>query len=350
MTNDPTSQAPSNPPAADTASVGEPARRPRLLVVDDQPINIQVLYQAFSSDHQIFMATSGEQALTLCAAKQPDLVLLDVVMPGMDGHEVCRRLKANPATRDIPVIFVTAHNDEAAETLGLEIGAADFITKPINPKIVRARVRTQLTLKTQTDSLRKWVYADGLTGAFSRSHFEERLAIEWARAVRNDTALSVVLLDLDFFKRYNERYGHEAGDECLRRVANCFKATLKRPADLLARFGGDEFACLLPETDLTGALAVAGELSAAAHALQIACAEAPDAAMVTISLGVGCKPMRGHRPLVGADAGAALGGFELLIGAAAAQLQLAKSGGRDRACGDELAAWKDATAVSPPMP
>ena len=113
-------------------------RRPRLLVVDDQPVNIQVLYQAFSADHQVIMATSGDQALALCAAQQPDLVLLDVVMPGMDGHEVCRRLKADAATRDIPVIFVTAHSDEAAEALGLELGAVDFISKPINPKIVRA--------------------------------------------------------------------------------------------------------------------------------------------------------------------------------------------------------------------
>jgi len=131
-------------------------RRPRLLVVDDQPVNVHALHQTFSADHDVLMATSGEQALALCASEQPDLVLLDVVMPGMDGHEVCRRLKAAAATCDIPVIFVSAYNDEAAETLGLELGAVDFISKPINPKIARARVKTHLTLKAQSDLLRDY--------------------------------------------------------------------------------------------------------------------------------------------------------------------------------------------------
>ena len=205
-------------PAAPTAPdppIGAGVRLPRLLVVDDQPANIQALYQTFAADHQVLMATSGAQALALCASQQPDLVLLDVVMPGMDGFEVCRRMRADEALRDIPVIFVTAHNDEAAETLGLELGAVDFISKPINPKIVRARVKTHLTLKAQSDLLRQWVYLDGLTGVHNRRYFEERLATEWARAVRNRTDLSAVLIDVDFFKRYNDHYGHQAGDECL---------------------------------------------------------------------------------------------------------------------------------------
>jgi PleD family two-component response regulator len=201
---------------------GEP-RPPRLLVVDDQPVNIQALYQAFAADHQVLMATNGPQALALCTSKQPDLVLLDVVMPGMDGYEVCRQLQADPATRDIPVIFVTAHNDEVAETRGLEVGAVDFISKPINPKIVRARVKTHLTLKAHSDLLRQWVYLDGLTGVRNRRFFDQQLASEWARSQRNGSALSVVLLDVDFFKRYNDRYGHQAGDDCLRRVAACMR-------------------------------------------------------------------------------------------------------------------------------
>ena len=174
----------------------EPPRRPRLLVVDDQPVNIQTLYQAFHADHQVLMATSGEQALKLAQAQLPDLVLLDVVMPGLDGHVVCQRLKADPATRDIPVIFVTAHDDEAAETLGLALGAVDFIRKPINPNIVRARVKTHLTLKAQSDLLRQWVYLDGLTGVANRRAFDERLASECLRAARNGSALSVVLLEI----------------------------------------------------------------------------------------------------------------------------------------------------------
>jgi len=299
-------------------------RRPRLLVVDDQPVNIQALYQAFATDHQVFMATGGEQALALCASKQPDLVLLDVVMPGMDGYEVCRRMKAEDATRDIPVIFVTAHSDEAAETRGLEVGAVDFISKPINPTIVRARVRTHLTLKAQSDLLRQWVYVDGLTGVHNRRYFDEHLAAEWGRAVRAGTALSVVMIDVDFFKRYNDHYGHQAGDDCLRRVAAALKSGIKRPGDLLARYGGEEFVCLLPDTPLAGALELARQLGAAVHELQIEHVDSAAAPVVTVSLGVCCK----REDAVGAPAA--------FVREADAQLYIAKSGGRHRACGVEM--------------
>lgn len=299
-------------------------RRPRLLVVDDQPVNIQALYQTFASDHQVLMATSGQQALDVCASKRPDLVLLDVEMPGMDGYEVCRRLKAEESTRDIPIIFVTAHNDEAAETCGLEAGAVDFISKPINPAIVRARVKTHLTLKTQSDLLRKWVYIDGLTGVHNRRYFDERLEVEWARAVRGGTPLSVVLLDVDFFKRYNDRYGHPAGDECLRRVAATLQACIRRPADLVARYGGEEFVCLLPDTHLAGAMKIAADIGQQVYAQQIEHADSSVVPVITVSLGACSK----HPDSTGSAAG--------LLRGADAQLYLAKTQGRHRACGAEL--------------
>jgi len=303
--------------------VSTPAH-PVLLVVDDQPINIQALYQAFSADHQVLMATSGAQALALCAARQPDLVLLDVVMPGMDGHEVCRRMKADEALRDIPVIFVTAHSDEAAETLGLELGAVDFISKPINPRIVRARVKTHLTLKAQSDLLRNWVYLDGLTGVHNRRYFEERLASEWARAARSGAALSTVLIDVDFFKRFNDHYGHQAGDDCLRRVAACLRASLKRPADLVARYGGEEFVCLLPETSADGALMLARQLGQEVQALAIEHAHSDVAPHVTVSLGV-CTGL--------ATPGSSAAEF---VRQADAQLYSAKLQGRNRSNGVAL--------------
>ena len=321
-----------------SALLPPPERPPRLLVVDDQPVNIQALYQAFAADHQVLMATRGEQALAMCLAQQPDLVLLDVVMPGMDGHEVCRRLKADAATRDIPVIFVTAHNDEAAETLGLELGAVDFISKPINPKIVRARVRTHLTLKAQSDLLRQWVYIDGLTGVHNRRHFDERLTAEWGRARRNHSALSVVLLDVDLFKRYNDRYGHQAGDDCLRRVAAALRDGLRRPGDLIARYGGEEFVCLLPDTALPGALFLAQQLGAAVQALQIEHGDSTVAPVVTVSLGV-CAltaSVPGSTPASAPDS--AIHSAAALLREADAQLYKAKSEGRDRACGVELRA------------
>lgn len=303
---------------------GRPPHRPRLLVVDDRPINIQALYQAFSADHQVLMATDGEQALALCANQQPDLVLLDVMMPGMDGHEVCRRLKADPATRDIPIIFVTAHSDEAAETLGLELGAADFISKPINPKIVRARVRTHLTLKAQSDLLRQWVYIDCLTGLHNRRHFDEQLASEWGRAVRNRAALSVVLIDVDFFKRYNDRYGHQTGDDCLRQIAATLKASVNRPGDLVARYGGEEFVCVLPDTGLAGAIQFAEQLGRQVFERQIEHADSAAAPVITVSLGVCSKREDAH------------GSAAALLRGADAQLYLAKERGRHRACGAAL--------------
>ncbi len=306
------------------ATSGQTQPRPKLLVVDDQPINIQALYQAFSADHQVFMATSGEQALALCASKQPDLVLLDVMMPGMDGHEVCRRLKADPATRNLPVIFVTAHNNEAAETLGLELGAVDFISKPINPKIVRARVKTHLTLKAQSDLLREWVYIDGLTGAYNRRHFGERLAAEWGRAARHNTVLSLVLLDVDFFKRYNDRYGHQAGDDCLRRVAAVLKACVKRSCDLVARYGGEEFVCMLPDTEHPGAIQVAKRIGQDIFAQQIVHADSSVAPVITVSLGV-CSRRKD-----------APGSAATLLHGADAQLYAAKERGRHQVCGAEL--------------
>lgn len=296
-------------------------RLPRLLVVDDQPANIQAVYQTFSADHQVLMATGGEQALKVAAAKQPDLILLDVVMPGMDGHEVCRRLKADPATRDIPVIFVTAHSDEDAETQGLALGAVDFISKPINPPIVRARVKTHLTLKAQADLLRQWVYVDGLTGVRNRRSFDEQLASEWGRATREGSALSVVMLDVDYFKRYNDHYGHQAGDACLRSVATCLRQAVKRPGDLVTRYGGEEFACLLPNTPLEGAMTLARELGAGVEALGLPHAASSVSPVVTVSLGVGTLQ------------GDAAGSAEALLRAADAELYRAKASGRNLACG-----------------
>jgi diguanylate cyclase (GGDEF)-like protein len=298
----------------------QPNRWPRLLVVDDQPINIQALYQVFSPDHQVFMATSGPQALQVCRDKQPDLVLLDVVMPGMDGYEVCAQLKADSALRDIPVIFVTAHNDEAAETHGLDVGAVDFISKPINPRVVRARVKTHVTLKQQSDLMRQMVFIDGLTGVFNRRYFDERLASEWRRAQRNKSPLSLIMIDVDFFKRYNDRYGHQAGDDCLRQVAAALRAQLKRPGDIVARYGGEEFACLLTETDLPGTVEVARKLEQAVRDLRIAHAVSDVAEVVTTSLGAATR-----YPDMPSD-------WASLLALADEQLYAAKSSGRGRAC------------------
>ena len=296
------------------------SRRCRILVVDDHPSNVQALYQALQADHQVLVATNGEQALALCEAKQPDLVLLDVVMPGIDGYEVCARLKAGSNTRHIPVIFVTSRDDEEAETRGLGIGAADFITKPINPAIVRARVTTQLTLKAQSDLLRQLVFTDGLTGVPNRRCFDEKLSEEWQRSRRNGSSLSLAIIDVDFFKRYNDLHGHQAGDACLRQVAQALAATLKRPADMLARYGGEEFACILPETNSEGAFEVATQLEACVRAEQIPHGDSAVNNNVTVSVGVATREGNGNDTIV------------QLLGDADRQLYRAKVEGRGKAC------------------
>lgn len=286
-------------------------RRPRLLIVDDQPVNIQALHRVFAGDCQVLMATEGARALQLCRDRQPDLLLLDVQMPGMDGHELCAELKADPLLRAIPVIFVTAQDRPEDETRALDAGAADFITKPFNPTVVRARVRTQLTLKAQADLLRELAFIDGLTGVHNRRHFDERFIAESRRAQRSRSPLAIVLADVDHFKRYNDALGHLAGDDCLRRVAAALRACLRRPTDLLARYGGEEFVALLPDTDLAGAIGVAQLMEDTVRALAL-----PHPGVegcVTISLGVS----------------AAIDGAGL-VEAADRALYLAKAAGRGR--------------------
>jgi diguanylate cyclase (GGDEF)-like protein len=308
------------------AMLGSSHGKPKLLVVDDQPINIQVMHQVFGGDYQVFMATSGTQALSICQTNPPDLVLLDIVMPGMDGFEVCTELKANDATCNIPVIFVTAHTDAAQETHGLSLGAVDFIAKPVNPAVVRARVKTQLTLKFQSDLLRKLVFLDGLSGVFNRRYFDQQLGVEWARSTRSSSPLSAIMIDVDHFKLYNDHYGHQAGDDCLRQIAMALKACLKRPADLVARYGGEEFGCILPDTAFDDAMGLANEMERKVRALGIPHEASSVARVVTVSVGVATRTVDSVDDAVA------------MIGLADAQLYDAKQSGRGRVCGAQLQA------------
>jgi diguanylate cyclase (GGDEF)-like protein len=304
--------------------------KPKLLVVDDQHINIQVMHQIFGGDYQVFMATCGTQALAICQNNPPDLVLLDIVMPGMDGFEVCTHLKMNDATCNIPVIFVTAHTDPVQETHGLSLGAVDFIAKPVKPAVVRARVKTHLTLKFQSDLLRKLVFLDGLSGVFNRRYFDQQLGVEWARSTRSSSPLSAIMIDVDHFKLFNDHYGHQAGDDCLHQIAVTLKTCLKRPGDLVARYGGEEFACILPETSFNDAMSLANELERKVRALSIPHAHSSVTGVITVSVGVATRNIDSNE-----DAAA-------LIGLADTQLYDAKQSGRGRVCGAQLGAARAA--------
>ena len=262
-------------------------RKQIVLIVDDMTANIEVLDGVLGEEYEILFATNGKDAVEIATDNQPDIILLDVVMPDMDGYEVCARLKANHQTQDIPVIFITAMNQEEEESKGLNAGGIDYITKPIRPSIVKARVRNHLELKRYRDHLKELSSLDGLTGIANRRKFNEWLDHEWRRARRNQTPIALLIMDIDYFKPYNDHYGHIAGDDCLKRVAEILKETARRPADLLARYGGEEFVLLLPETDRAGALRVAEQFRQRMRIANISHEFSHAAPYVTLSIGIG---------------------------------------------------------------
>lgn len=261
------------------------AANTKILIVDDEPLNIEVLSETIEELGDVLFATSGQAAIDLCVAQKPDIILLDVMMPEMDGYEVCKQLKALPETKDIPVIFATALSDEADEAKGFEIGAIDYVTKPISAPIVIARVRNHLELKRYRDYLEKIAFIDGLTSIPNRRRFDEHYQSEWQRGVRREGALAVLLLDIDFFKPFNDNYGHQAGDDCLVQVAQALASSVHRPGDLVARYGGEEFVCVLPDTDLAGAEIIANTLRKSVSALKVPHGFSGVRDHVTVSIG-----------------------------------------------------------------
>ena len=259
---------------------------PIILAIDDTPANLMVLRKALGDEFDLQFATSGQTGLALAIESPPDLILLDVMMPDMDGYETCHRLLADPTTRDIPIIFITAQNSPDDETRGLEAGVVDFISKPVNPSVLRARVRTHLKIKRMADQLRSMVMIDGLTLIANRRCLDETLESEWRACQRDSKPLAIAMIDIDHFKRLNDRYGHQSGDACLIAVASALKACFGRSHDLIARYGGEEFLCLFPGTDLAGARRKAEELRRSVQVLSIPNEGASATPVVTISIGV----------------------------------------------------------------
>ena len=291
----------------------------KILIVDDERFNINVLNGLLSTEYKIMAATSGQQALKAARSKnQPKLILLDIMMPEMDGYEVCRQLKADEATRDIPVIFVTTMDQDDDEAKGFELGAVDYITKPIKPAIVLARVKTHMELKKQRDFLAEFSSIDGLTGIANRRRFDDYLAQEWQRSLRYQTSMSLIMMDIDHFKQSNDNYGHAAGDDCLKQVAHAISTAIKQPQDMAARFGGEEFVCVLPDTNSDGLQIVGDQIFAAVSELKIPHAFSTAAGILTLSLGgVSLKPEHNTSP-------------QTIIEAADNLLYRAKKAGRNR--------------------
>ncbi|BAP45765.1 diguanylate cyclase [Pseudomonas sp. StFLB209] len=258
---------------------------PSLLIVDDDISAIRVLSKILHGLGQIRFATGGTQALKMIQQMRPDLILLDAEMPDLGGFEVCEAIKADPLLKDVPVIFITSHTEARVEEAGLALGAVDFIGKPVQPAIVTARVKTHLRLKIAIDQLSLLAQTDGLTGLANRRFLDQNIEREWSRARRNQEAFSLLMLDIDFFKRYNDCYGHLQGDECLIAVAHAVKACVQRSTDLVARYGGEEFAVLVPGTGAQGACQLGEEIVQHVRA-QNRPHETSDYGRVTVSVGV----------------------------------------------------------------
>ena len=261
--------------------------QPVLLIVDDEPGNIEILASILDDQYEVRFAICGLDALAAMKdGPKPDLILLDVMLPDMDGYSVCERIKEDPECADIPVIFVTSLGNPEQEEKGFAVGGADYIVKPFRILSIKARIRNQLEMKRTRELLQRLAITDSLTGLANRRHFDEALKQETQRLQRQGGQLSLVLIDVDFFKRYNDHYGHPAGDECLRHIASVIALELRRPADLTARIGGEEFACLLPETTLDGAFIVADRIRQTVLGLKMPHQTSAISEYVTVSVGI----------------------------------------------------------------
>lgn len=263
-----------------------PATQASILVIDDSEAVVELLTLLLADMAKVSSASDGTTGLALAIKSQPDLILLDVSLPGIDGFEVCRRLKADPATAGIPVLFVTAGDDEASELAGFDSGAVDFIGKPLRPAIVRARVQTHLALRQQAMQLQVLAQRDGLTGIANRRHLNHQLEQEVARHRRLGSPLSVLILDIDHFKHYNDTLGHVAGDDCLQQVARSLEGAMRRPGELIARYGGEEFVAILPDTNDAQAARSADWIRENLDALALPHPGSPVAPRVTASIGI----------------------------------------------------------------
>ncbi|WP_027468419.1 diguanylate cyclase [Deefgea rivuli] len=260
--------------------------RQKILVVDDSASNRQLLGELLQADYTVLLAKNGEQALLRTRQQLPDLILLDVVMPEMDGYEVLSQLKADLHTASIGVIFITGLDTPADEERGLLLGASDYITKPFHPAVVKARVAVHMQVARQRRMLETLANIDALTELPNRRQLDAVLAAECSRAGRTGNPLSVALLDVDFFKPYNDFYGHAMGDRVLQSIARVLSGNLKRPCDVAARYGGEEFVLIMPDTPLDGALELAEALCRAIAELHIPHEKSTDYACVTVSIGI----------------------------------------------------------------
>ncbi|MBW4576450.1 MAG: PleD family two-component system response regulator [Aphanothece sp. CMT-3BRIN-NPC111] len=299
---------------------------PVILIVDDDKITRLLLRRAMEKEgYKVLEVSNGEECLAIYQSQKPHIVLLDAMMPVMDGFTCCKQLQTLPGGDRTPVLIITALDDKESVDLAFEVGATDYITKPIHWPVLRQRVRRLLEqsqlyqqLEAANQELQRLVSSDGLTKIANRRRFDEYFDLEWRRMAREALPLSLILCDIDFFKAYNDTYGHIAGDGCLQQVANAISSNAKRPGDLAARYGGEEFAVILPNTQANGALYLAEKIRESVKKLEVAHAGSQICQYVTLSLGVASMVPQHNTSAA------------TLIAAADKALYQAKEEGRDR--------------------
>jgi diguanylate cyclase (GGDEF)-like protein len=274
-----------------------------VLVIDDNPTNLAVLCDYLNNmGAEVLVKKDGESGIEIAIRKKPDIIILDILMPHIDGYETCKRLKTEPTTQDIPVIFASALVETVDKIKGFEVGAVDYITKPFQIEEVLARIEVHLSiirlqqqlklaneaLEIANQKLYKQTVLDGLTQISNRRHFDDYLMQKWQCAVREKQSLALLLCDVDFFKQYNDAYGHQGGDDCLKQIAQTIEKVSKRPADLAARYGGEEFGVILPNTTMAGAIQIGEQICQAVRDLKILHKKSSVANYVTLSLGINC--------------------------------------------------------------
>ncbi|PZV06974.1 MAG: diguanylate cyclase response regulator [Leptolyngbya sp.] len=276
-----------------------------ILVADDDAFVRHMLTRYLRKEgYTVVEAANGDEAVSLYFRHAPDLILLDVLMPVMDGFQVCQRLHTLTAGHLPPILMVTGLEDEKSVDEAFEIGVVDYVTKPIHWAVLRQRVqrliaqhRLELELREANHQLRQLTLMDGLTQIANRRYFDECLRQEWGRSLREQTPLSLIICDIDYFKLYNDHYGHPAGDRCLQQVAQALTQSIHRPSDFVSRYGGEEFAVILPNTPLPGAIEVGNRLVRQTQTLAIPHVHSPIADVVTLSCGgASLTPLASYLP------------------------------------------------------
>lgn len=261
-------------------------KKPTILVVDDMTTALLLLHDLLKDTYEVKIAKSGTKALEILESPNDiDLILLDIEMPDINGYDVCKRIKNNETIKNIPIIFITGRTSQEDEEYGLNLGAIDYITKPFNKAIVKLRIKNYLDLKIKNDMLEKLSMYDGLTNIRNRRFFDETFEKTFNEIKRDKKSLAVLMIDIDFFKPYNDNYGHGQGDETLRKVAKALEKTIKRASDFVARYGGEEFVILLKDINKDGVEAVANNLLNAVRELKITHEFSKIENYVTISIG-----------------------------------------------------------------